>query len=139
MRYLITAMLTVVGMIHLLPLAGVLGAARLEALYGVAVDGSDLEILLRHRAVLFGLLGAFLVVAALPPRVASGGGARRLRQRGVLPGARVVRGELQRRDRARRRGRRGGAGLPRPGRLRARAAPALRSALASSAEANASA
>ena len=64
MRHLITAMLLVVGVIHLLPLAGVLGAARLEALYGVAVDGPDLEILLRHRAVLFGLLGAFCVAAA---------------------------------------------------------------------------
>lgn len=64
MRYLVSAMLFVVGLIHLLPLPGVLGGERLAALYGLTLTGPDLEILLRHRAVLFGLLGVFLVVAA---------------------------------------------------------------------------
>lgn len=54
----------VTGIIHLLPLAGVLGGARIAALYRVDVSDPNLEILLRHRAVLFGLLGAFLVAAA---------------------------------------------------------------------------
>jgi hypothetical protein len=67
MRHLISAMLVIVGVIHLLPLSGVLGGPRLATLYGIAVDGPDLAILLRHRAVLFGLLGAFLVVAAFRP------------------------------------------------------------------------
>lgn len=60
-------MLVIVGVIHLLPLSGVLGGPRLAALYGIAVDGPDLAILMRHRAVLFGLLGVFLVVAAFRP------------------------------------------------------------------------
>lgn len=64
MRYLVPAMLLVVGLIHLLPLPGVLGGDRLAALYGLTLADPSLEILLRHRAVLFGLLGVFLVVAA---------------------------------------------------------------------------
>ena len=64
MRLLVSAMLLVVGVIHLLPLSGVLGGARLVALYGVPIDDPNLEILMRHRAVLFGLLGAFLIYSA---------------------------------------------------------------------------
>ncbi len=64
MNRIITAALLVVALIHLLPLAGVLGSERLGALYGIAIDEPNLEILLRHRAVLFGLLGMFFLVAA---------------------------------------------------------------------------
>lgn len=67
MRYLLSVMLTVVGIIHLLPLTGVLGVSRLQALYGVTIDDPNLEILMRHRAVLFGILGAFLIYAAFRP------------------------------------------------------------------------
>ena len=67
MRYLLSVMLTVVGIIHLLPLTGVLGVPRLQALYGVTITDPNLEILTRHRAVLFGVLGAFLIYAAFRP------------------------------------------------------------------------
>lgn len=67
MRYLPSAMLVVVAVIHLLPLSGVLSAARLTALYGIPFDEPNLAILMRHRAVLFGLLGAFLLFAAVRP------------------------------------------------------------------------
>lgn len=67
MRRVVTAMLIVVAIIHWLPLAGVLGGERLAALYDVAIDDRNLEILLRHRAVLFGLFGAFLLHAAIRP------------------------------------------------------------------------
>jgi hypothetical protein len=66
-RRLIAAGLLLAALIHLLPVSGVLGAAQLERLYGITVDGPDLAILLRHRAVLFGLLGVFLAVAAFRP------------------------------------------------------------------------
>ena len=56
--------LVFVGIIHLLPLSGVVGAERLSALYGITIDDTNLEILLQHRAVLFGLLGSFLLAAA---------------------------------------------------------------------------
>lgn len=57
MGRVITALLIFVGIIHLLPLSGVLGAERLATLYGVAIENPGLEILMRHRAILFGLLG----------------------------------------------------------------------------------
>lgn len=67
MNLLVAAMLLVVGVIHLLPLAGVRGAASLASLYGLAFDDPNLAILMRHRAMLFGLLGVFLVGAAFRP------------------------------------------------------------------------
>ncbi len=60
-------MLVAVGSIHLLPLSGVLGGARLNALYGLAFDEPNLAILMRHRAVMFGLLGVFQLYAAARP------------------------------------------------------------------------
>jgi hypothetical protein len=71
MRYLVSAMLVVVAVIHLVPVTGVLGSERLAALYGVSFDQPDLAILMRHRAVLFGLLGAFLLLAAFRPELQS--------------------------------------------------------------------
>lgn len=64
MKYLVAAMLLVAGVIHLLPVTGVLGPERLASLYGLRFDDPNLAILMRHRAVLFGLLGAFLVYGA---------------------------------------------------------------------------
>ena len=64
MRFILPIMLLVVGIIHILPLSGVLSAARLFELYGMTFDDPNLEILMRHRAVLFGLLGIFLICSA---------------------------------------------------------------------------
>jgi len=63
MRILVTTLFLLVGAIHLWPASGLLGGARLEALYGVAF-ADDALLLMRHRAVAFGLIGALLVVAA---------------------------------------------------------------------------
>ena len=57
-------MLLIVAIIHLLPVSGFISTERLSALYGFSIEGPNLEILMRHRAVLFGLLGAFFVYAA---------------------------------------------------------------------------
>jgi hypothetical protein len=67
MRYVVSASLIIVGLIHLLPLPGVLGADKLSTLYGVSVNEPNLAILMRHRAVLFGLLGVALIAAAFKP------------------------------------------------------------------------
>lgn len=64
MRYVVPTVLLLVALIHALPLAGVLGAGKLSSLYGIPVQDPNLEILMRHRAVLFGLLAAFLAYAA---------------------------------------------------------------------------
>ena len=68
MRYLVSAILVVVAIIHLLPLSGVLGGERLVALYGLSFNDPNLAILMRHRAALFGLLGLFLLFAAFRPQ-----------------------------------------------------------------------
>ena len=68
LKFLPIAGLVVAGLIHLLPVAGVLGPATLTRLYGVPVDDPNLAILLQHRALLFGVLGLFMLgAAALPP------------------------------------------------------------------------
>jgi len=67
MRYLVSAMLVIVGIIHILPLSGALGTEQLAMLYGVHLSEPNLAILVRHRAVLFGLLGGFLLYAAFVP------------------------------------------------------------------------
>jgi hypothetical protein len=64
MRHVVSTMLVLVAIIHLLPLAGVLGAERLTGLYGLPFADPNLVILMRHRAVLFGLIACCLLVAA---------------------------------------------------------------------------
>ena len=67
MRYIVTATLLIAGLIHLLPTVGVFGSERLASLYGISIAEPNSEILMRHRAVLFGLLGGVLVLAAFKP------------------------------------------------------------------------
>ena len=69
MRFIVASMLLAVGIIHLLPLSGVLSAARFFDLYGITFEDPNLEILMRHRAVLFGLLGIFLLTSAFLPNL----------------------------------------------------------------------
>ena len=64
---IITGLLLFVAAIHLLPVVGVLGGDRLATLYDIQVDDQNLELLLRHRAILFGLLGLFVGYAAFIP------------------------------------------------------------------------
>lgn len=66
-RILLAICLGFAGLIHLLPLPGILGAATLERLYGLSIDTPDLLLLLRHRALLFGLLGLLLLAAIRIP------------------------------------------------------------------------
>lgn len=67
MRTFIAATLLVGGVIHLLPLVGVLGTERLASLYGISVQDPNSAILMRHRAVLFGLIGGLMVMAMFKP------------------------------------------------------------------------
>ena len=67
MKLILATSLAIVGIIHLLPITGVAGAERLTALYGIALADPDLVLLLRHRAVLFGILGSYVLIAAFVP------------------------------------------------------------------------
>ena len=61
---IITGLILVIAVIHLLPVSGFFGADRINSLYGISITNGNLEILMRHRAVLFGILGVFFVYAA---------------------------------------------------------------------------
>ena len=60
----LSAALVAAGLVHLIPAIGALGAGALERVYGVAPADPTLLLLLRHRAVLFGVLGAFMMAGA---------------------------------------------------------------------------
>ncbi len=63
MEPLIVICLVGSALIHLLPLVGALGPSHVARLYDVTVEGPDLAVLLVHRAIVFGLLGAALIGA----------------------------------------------------------------------------
>ncbi|WP_037733112.1 hypothetical protein [Streptomyces megasporus] len=65
-----TALLLLVGAVNLLPGLVAFAPSRIATAYGVRVDGpgsADLTVLLRHRAVLLGLVGLALLCAAFVP------------------------------------------------------------------------
>lgn len=65
--WIVAGVLIAVGVTHLLPIAGVFGGDTLNSLYGVHIDDANVALLMRHRAVLFGLLGVGLIGAAFKP------------------------------------------------------------------------
>lgn len=56
--------LAVAALINLAPMIGVMSAAQISRLYGIDADDPNIEILMRHRAALFGILGAFMLIGA---------------------------------------------------------------------------
>lgn len=71
MQLLVTISLVIAAIIHLLPLSGVSSSHALTALYGISAEENNLQILMRHRAVLFGILGGLLLYGAFSPRAQS--------------------------------------------------------------------
>jgi len=67
MKTVASLALLIAGLIHLLPVPGVLGVGVLAKLYGIDVADPNTAILLQHRALLFGVLGVLMWSAiALP-------------------------------------------------------------------------
>ncbi len=64
MKRLVFAILLAVGALNLFPIVGSISAEQIFGLYGTAVGDPNLLILMRHRAIMLGLLGAFLVYSA---------------------------------------------------------------------------
>lgn len=64
MNSIVATLLIAAGLVNFLPVAGVLSADILASAYGIAVPEGDLLILLRHRALLLGILGALIIVSA---------------------------------------------------------------------------
>ena len=67
MNVLASVLLFVVGIINFLPVLGVASADRLAHAYGIDLFGNDLVILMRHRAILFGVLGGFILYSVVYP------------------------------------------------------------------------
>jgi len=57
----ITICLIIVGLINFIPTIAIISAQKLEAAYSIKLISNDLIILLRHRALLFGILGGFIL------------------------------------------------------------------------------
>jgi hypothetical protein len=77
MERVIQAAMLVAGLIHFLPITGVTGADQLTSMYALPFDDRNLVILMRHRAVILGLLGGFVLYAVFrpamrPPAIALG-------------------------------------------------------------------
>ncbi len=64
MQKLSTALIIFAGLVNFAPVGGVLSVGFMHSLYGVAFEDPVLIILMRHRAVLFGMLGCLLFAAA---------------------------------------------------------------------------
>ncbi len=59
----------VAGLINIAPSFGAISLDLARSAYGVDIAGADMEALFRHRAVLLGIVGTTLVVAAFRPRL----------------------------------------------------------------------
>lgn len=68
MNKLYLLLLFLVGIINLLPVTGVLSLDRINQIYGLSVADDNLAILLRHRALLFGLIGGFIIYSVFNPQ-----------------------------------------------------------------------
>lgn len=62
--HIITGLILVAGFINFAPLIGVISRSRLTKLYSLDFSDPALELLMRHRAVLFGIVGGFMIFAA---------------------------------------------------------------------------
>ncbi|MGH7336431.1 MAG: phosphopantetheine adenylyltransferase [Myxococcota bacterium] len=69
MQVVWTLLVLVATAINLAPVLGAVAPERMTALYGVNLEDPNLQILMRHRAVLFGIVGGLLLAAAFRPRL----------------------------------------------------------------------
>lgn len=67
MEKAITICLVIVGLINLAPVLGIISTRKLESAYAITLGTNDLVILMRHRALLFGILGVFILLSAFAP------------------------------------------------------------------------
>ncbi|MEO0368088.1 MAG: phosphopantetheine adenylyltransferase [Pseudomonadota bacterium] len=61
-------LLFLVGLINFMPVIGVLSLDKINQAYGLNIVDDNLQILLRHRALLFGLIGGFVIYSVFQPQ-----------------------------------------------------------------------
>jgi hypothetical protein len=64
MKKICTVLLAGAGLLNIYPLVGVLSADHLTGLYGNNFEPPDIQTLMRHRAVMLGLIGGLMLFAA---------------------------------------------------------------------------
>ena len=70
MKYkLFLLFLFLVGVINFIPVIGLFSASQLAAAYGIDLSTLELTVLMRHRALLFGLLGSLVFWSLFKPQL----------------------------------------------------------------------
>jgi hypothetical protein len=67
MESVVTLCLVIVGLINFAPILGVVSGERLARLYTIELADKNMIILMRHRALLFGVIGGVILYAAFVP------------------------------------------------------------------------
>lgn len=62
------SLLFLVGLINFLPIIGIVSLDKINQSYGLSLEDNNLAILLRHRALLFGLIGGFIFYSLFNPQ-----------------------------------------------------------------------
>jgi hypothetical protein len=65
MAFLYRLILLITGVVHLLPFSLAFFANRIPNSYGVSISDPNMQLLLRHRAFLFGIIGFGLIFSAI--------------------------------------------------------------------------
>lgn len=60
-------LLIAVGLINFVPVLGLISLNKINLAYGLSVSSIDLELLLRHRALMFGIIGGFVLWSVWVP------------------------------------------------------------------------
>lgn len=64
----ISTCLILVGLINFAPVIGLISVAKLNQAYEITLISHDIILLMRHRALLFGILGVFILYSAFSPK-----------------------------------------------------------------------
>ncbi|WND01844.1 hypothetical protein QGN29_09805 [Temperatibacter marinus] len=59
------ALILLVGLINVIPVIGALSASMIQSLYHIDISDPNLVILMRHRAILFGILGGYILFSLI--------------------------------------------------------------------------
>lgn len=65
MENLYRLILLISGLVHLLPFSFLFFIEQLQKSYGVDISDANLQLLLRHRAIFFGLIGVGMILSAI--------------------------------------------------------------------------
>jgi hypothetical protein len=65
MDLVIRILLALIGLINFLPSLALFSKSKLENAYGIKIENKTIELLLTHRAFLFGILGGFTLYSSM--------------------------------------------------------------------------